>query len=224
MTQRKVSEPTQDEYGYDIHPAFGLIQAHRISSAPGAVLFDSDIRHEYFMRVTIFEAHRKRDHHHDRSHTGRVLMEVDMSEAQWASFVSSPNTYGVPCTITARSDDYFVDSLPFQPRLQESMREVHGAAEQAFAKIKEARDAYEALPNTPAKPKKEALSTLHWAIEHATSNVDFAAKSLGEHVENVVQRARNDIETMMVNKAQQMGLTPGQLGVTLELEAGDSDA
>lgn len=52
-------------------------------------------------------------------------------------------------------------------------------------------------------------------------NVAFAARSLNEHAENVVQRARADIEAMVLSKATQLGLDPADLGTVPQLETGD---
>jgi hypothetical protein len=60
-------------------------------------------------------------------------------------------------------------------------------------------------------------------IDNAPSNMEYAAVSLSEHAENVVQKARHDIEAMVVNKAQQLGIDPAELTMP-ELEAGDEGA
>ena len=71
--------------------------------------------------------------------------------------------------------------------------------------------------------KKSAanLRALEIAIGHMTPNMDFAAKSLTEHAENVVQRARADVEAFVVQKATQLGLNPADLGGLAELTVGD---
>jgi hypothetical protein len=51
------------------------------------------------------------------------------------------------------------------------------------------------------------------------TRMEFAAQSLSEHAENVVQRARADIEAVVMVKAQQLGLNPGDLGIPPQLEA-----
>lgn len=45
---------------------------------------------------------------------------------------------------------------------------------------------------------REAMRRLLAAIDNAAPNVDFASKQLVEHTENVVQKARADIEAMVV--------------------------
>jgi hypothetical protein len=226
MTQRETVPPTTDSYGSEVHPAFGQISASRMTvgggPGAGAVLFDSDLKHQHTVRITVQRAVRKRNLNQDWIHeTGPDLIEVELSEAQWASFVSSMNTSGVPCTIRATETDHRVPELPYDPRLAHSMAEVKGAAVATFGKIREARDAYEKAleEKAPAKVRNEALRALHYAIENSGASLTFAAKTLVEHTENVVQRARADIEAMVAAEATRLGLEAGQASGLLELPA-----
>lgn len=217
---RDIESPTTNEYGDDVHPAFGMIGAARGSSTPGQVLFDSDIRHQHTVTIRISRGVRRRDLHRDWVHGGvNELLEVEMSEAQWASFVSTMNMgSGVPCTIRRTENDRQVPALPYDPRLAHTMDEVKGKATETFRAIKAAMDAYDALdPKASAKEKRAALDAIRDAVRNAEANVAFAAKSLTEHAENVVQRARADIEAMVTDKAAQLGLTPGQAAGLVEL-------
>lgn len=217
--------PTQDEHGDDVHPAFGAITAHRITSTPGSVLFDSEIQHNHFVRVTVSPMTRSRHLNRDWLHPRLTpLIEVDMSEAQWASFVSSMNTSAVPCTIRATESNRDVPGLGFAPRLALSAAETRSAAERAFEEIKQAMATLEGLdPKAGAKARREAMRNLHYAIENAPGKVAFAAKSLTEHTENVVQKARADVEAMVVNHAQQLGIDPAQALLAIEVGPGKAE-
>jgi hypothetical protein len=217
---RPVVEPVV-EGRYETHPAFGHIYVNRVSSNPGAVLFDSDIKHQHYMTLRLSTAERKRDLSQDWINPRERLFEVAMSEAQWASFVSSVGSSGVPCTIVSTPDQHRVPGLPFAPRTAESMAEVRGAADKAYGKIKAALTQYENTPSVPKKAKDAALSNLHLAIHHATADVAFVGKSLVEHTENVVQCARADIEAMVVQHAQQIGIDPANVTAPLILESGN---
>lgn len=210
---RETQKPTLDERGDETHPAFGLIGASRVSnSPPGATLFDSDIRHAHTVIVRIKAATRKRDLNRDWIHGRREFVEVEMSEAQWASFVSSMNSGdGVPCTIRRNGEQLIVPDLPYDPRLAHSIDEVRSAAHRAVAEIGEAFEAYKAH-KTAAN-----LRALRIAIDHVEPNTTYAAQSLTQHAENVVQKARADIEAFVVNKAQQIGLDPATVSSPLEL-------
>lgn len=218
----ETAAPTINERGDEAHPAFGRIAAARLSSTPGQVLFDSDITHQHTVRITVQGAVRRRDLHHDWIHeSGPAIVEVELSEAQWASFVSSMNTSGVSCTIRQTLADHQIPGLAYDPRLAHSMTEVKTAATATFAKIAAALADYEAAVEAKAGAKvlREKLRVLHFAIEHTEGNLAFAARSLSEHAENVVQKARADIEAMVGAEAQRLGLTGGQAQGLLELPA-----
>jgi hypothetical protein len=215
---REVIEPTVNEDGDERHPAFGLISASRVSSSPGASLFDSEIQHQHYVTVRISTCVRKRDLNRDWLFGDRApFVEVAMSEAQWAQFVSSMNAgQGTACTIQRREDGD-VPGVPYAPRLEKSMDEVHGAADKALEQIRAAFAAYQ------ERKTVGNLRSLESAIRNAPSNMRFAAKSLTEHAENVVQKARADIEAMVVNKAQQLGVEAGDLGGVAQIAAPADD-
>jgi hypothetical protein len=210
---REVQQPTVNEDGYESHPAWGMIGASRVSSSPPATLFDSDIKHQHFVTVRISAAERKRSLNRDWLHPQEQDIEVAMSEAQWASFVSSMNTgSGVPCTIEQRGRER-MPAMPHEPRLAESMDEVRNAGTKALAHIREA------FAKVEEKPNKGNIKDLRHAIENAPANMGFAAESLSEHAENVVQKARADIEAMVLSKAAELGVDPAD--VTPQLTSGE---
>lgn len=213
---REIATSTTNQHGDETHPAFGMIGASRgLTSQPGATLFDSDIQHAHTVTVRIATATRKRDLNHDWNHRDREFVEVEMSEAQWASFVSSMNSgTGVPCTIRRRENDWDIPGLPYEPRLAESMAEVRSAGDRALAEIREA------FKVAQEKPTKTNMKTLEARINNVTPNMEFAARSLSEHAENVVQKSRADLEAIVIVKAHQLGLTPADLGGVPQLESG----
>lgn len=219
MSKRTTEPPVTDEDGYEKHPAFGLIGANRYQvggAGGGSILFDSDVRHGHTVGIKVYAAQRRRDLHRDWIGTDNrmPIVEVEMSEAQWASFVSSMgHGDGVPCTIRTAHEDHLIPGLTPEQRLQESMDEVRGAADKMMAEIQEAFAAF--------KEKRSAanLKTLESKINNAAPNVAFTAKSLTEHAENVVQRARFDIEAMAVAAAEHRDLEAGSVQVP-ELEGG----
>lgn len=216
--RRKPQSPKLNEKGYETHPAWGLIGASRVSSGGrGATLFDSDIQHQHFVMVRLSRAERRRNLMHDYKHGSEQIVEIAMSEAQWASFVSTMNVgQGVPCTIESIGRKQ-VPGVEYEPRLAVSMEEVQDAATQALKQIQEALDDY--LDHKTVKK----LRTLEMLIRNAPANMRFAADSLSEHAENVVQRARADIEAMVVSKAEQLGIDPADITTTPLLDNPDKE-
>lgn len=209
--------PTLHEDGHESHPAWALIGVSRVSSSPpGATLFDSDIQHQHSMVMTISRAERRRDLKRDWFHGREKLIEVQMSEAQWASFISSPNAgQGVPATLRRFGKDWNVPGVPYEPRLRASLDEARNAAQEAFQEIQDAFAAYD--EHRTAKNRRNLEAT----IKNAPANVSFAAKSLSEHAENVGQRMRADIESMVIAKAEQLQIPPEDLLDVKLLEEGN---
>lgn len=208
------TDPVTDEDGDERHPAFGLISVHRISASPGEVVFQSDLRHPEYVRIDVHEATRKRDLAHDWVHPGKVVCEVSMSMAQFASFVASGGTSGVPCTIEfTGGGEHGTGHRPGlnpAPRLQASLAEVRDAAGRVYAGVQEALARYEeALADTgkgSAARHRAALASLRSTLANAAPSMEFAARSLDRHAEEVVERSRADIEAMMVRTAERLGI------------------
>lgn len=217
MPKNRTDLVTHD--GEEQHPAFGIIGVHRIHATPGEVLFQSDLRHAEFIRVTVHEAVRKRDLRHDWVHSGKMVCEVSMSLAQFASFVTSGGTEGVPCTIeytaSGGNEPGQRPGLNPDPRLALTADEVRAAADIAYGSIQAALGAYEATLTDSGKgsaaARREALRTLHHAIGNAAANVAYATKTLDEHAEAVVEKSRADIEAMMLRMAERLSVPPSEI-------------
>lgn len=210
------TDPVTGEDGDESHPAFGLVSVHRISATPGEVLFQSDVRHSEYIRLEVHEATRRRDLKHDWVHPGKLVCEVSMSMAQFASFVASGGTIGVPCTIEfTAGGDHGTGQRPGlnpAPRLALTADEVRASANRAYGTIQAAFRAYEETLADSGKgsaaTRRAALRNLQSAIANAAPNVAYAAKRLDEHAEEVVERSRADIEAMVTRMAERHGISP----------------
>lgn len=81
------------------HPAYGQIGASRTYGG-GRALYGSDFRHNSSVTIRISESEVTRDLSRDWPHATREIVEVTLSEAQWATFVSSLNMgEGTQCTL-----------------------------------------------------------------------------------------------------------------------------
>src|SRR4029079_12547459 len=105
MTNIPFEKPPRTEGGShdrfeETHPAYILVGASRVSSTPGAVLFGSDFRHQHYITITIAKATYNRGLSNDWYFGNKQLIQIALSEAQWATFVSSLNVgQGVPATL-----------------------------------------------------------------------------------------------------------------------------
>lgn len=185
------------------HPAFGQISVSRISGR--RALYGSDFMHDRFVRVAIGPSVLQRDLSHDWYFRSQTVIEVDLSEAQWATFVSSFNVgEGVPCTI-ARDHNGGVPAFPLRDSGQEYKIETDAKLSECIRLVDEAIAAVDAAGLT--KPKRDALlAPLRRAHQHLSCNLPFVAKSFGEHMETRVEKAKVEVEAYISGAINRAGL------------------
>lgn len=183
MSRSPSQEPAIDtELGEEAHPAFGVAVVMRRSGG-GRSLFQSDLRHNETISLSVHEATRKRNLNHDWVHPGRELVEIEMSLAQWGSLVSSMGLgSGVPVTIRRTEHDRYVPEIPHQPRTAENLREVREVTDRMYGEVKTATAAlHEAIHEKKGvRATKEALGALENAVAQVGSNAQFTVDSLVE--------------------------------------------
>lgn len=205
------------------HPAFAQIGASRVQGHTS--LYDSDFVHQHYMTITIrsSELHRSlnRDWHFGRSE----LIEVALSESQWATFVSAPNVgMGVPCTLS-HINGRSVPGLPDPAsRVDQFSTEIVGKLSETVKLLDGALRDLGELGLSKAKQERMA-ATLETVRRELKSNLPFVAKQFSEHMETTVEKAKQEIHGYMTNVVQRAGLaalTKGDL--PLQIEVGNDAA
>lgn len=202
--QREQIDTSFGEYT-ERHPAYALIGASRITrmgggGGGGQVLFGSDFRHDGFVRIAIRKAHLTRDISHDYIHgSGRgTLIEVDLSEAQWATFVSTMNVgEGVPCTLESLDNKDIPEIVPDTDRRDQLRGEIDDTMQDAIKAIEAVRD---------AAPNKKLRDLAETALRELNANLPYVAKSYDEHAEVTVERAKMEVAAYVARQIQRAGL------------------
>lgn len=188
---------------YIEHPAFGMIRASRVSG--NASLFGSDFVHHNYVTITICKAKTRRELSTDWDFAGDELIEVNLSEAQWATFVSSMNVgSGVTCTI----DHILGEYLPFLPQPEQSNQQFKDEMQQQMADMqKELQSMASTLEGAISKTKATELKTrMERLSSRLTGNLGFVAKQFDEHMERITEKAKIEINAHAINLVHQAGL------------------
>jgi hypothetical protein len=231
MSTRPIQEPeVTEETGpgglkqtVSRHPAFGQIGASRVSGS--RALYASDFRHNAFMTIRIARSELRRDLSRDWHFARDELIEVALTEAQWATFVSAPNIgSGVPCTIQ-HIDRAMVPGLPDPASRVDQFRS------EMEAKLAKGIDGLKAmlaeidglgLPKGKAAYLKGGIEAL---LRDLSSNLPFVASQFSEHMEETVEKAKAEVHGYMTQALQRAGLEAlgGSLPLRIEgrTEGGD---
>lgn len=204
---REIQQPTTDERGYQTHPAFGTATVMRPSGL-GSVLFQSDIKHQHTVTLTIAHADRKRDLNRDWVHSGKQIIEIEMSQAQWAELVASGGIGGgVPVTIRQDASG-LVPGLPYQPRTEASRQEVANAVQKMLGDLVEKVENLKSASDSKAgvKAMREAIRQVDLAVAGAANRAVFATQSMEEAIETMVANATADINATIADAAARKGL------------------
>jgi hypothetical protein len=209
-------EPTVEvrgelESSIERHPAYAQIGAMRVSG--GAYLYGSDFRHQHYITIQIHDSELHRELSGDRPMAHQRLIEIAMSEAQWATFVSSLNQGGgVQCTLEYTRDAGLVPPIvqPKDRRLQFS-QEMKERFDMAVGALKTLAAQIDEAPLS-GKKKKALKDQLRVAEMNLAPNMDFVAERFDEHMEKTVEKAKSEVNAYaqhMMGGLAQMALKDG---------------
>ena len=224
---RTVEEPTitprkgpgnSDELEYT-HPAYAQIEVSRVSGG-NVTLYDSDFKHNHYMVLRVQPSRMMRHLNKDWHHSGHnPMIEVAMSESQWATLVSSLNMGGgVPCTLQ-RFDGKNIPSIPapiarhdqYAGEIKEDLAEAVAEMDALDKLIEES-----GLSKTKAAALREKVRSARSTL---TSSIPWIVESADKHMEKTVERGKQEVQGYMLGMIQRAGLeqlTGGVLPLQIE--------
>lgn len=219
LTVPDTHRPHSEHRTTTTHPAYAQIHASRVNGMVD--LYGSDFTHHQFITVSIRRSSLDRDLSNDWVHPGEELIEVQMSEAQWAAFVSSLNMGGgVQCTL----NHFDGNGVPQLPRPKSRQDQFSKEMKQTFADAaKELRDLKQTIESMglPKGKTNTILDSLNKVGASFTSSAPFVAEQFGEHMEEVVEGVKAEAHGYMTNLLLRAGLDALATQLPLALENKD---
>lgn len=211
MSRAPIEMPVEREVGDRTevtHPAFGMISASRFSAQPGVTLHGSDFTHGHAISLRIAPSRVTRDLSTDRHHAHSLpYIEVQMSESQWATFVSTLNVGdGVPCTVEYVNGKE-VPNLPPRNTRGSFDKEMTARLAELTEKVKAAMQKVEAdLSGLSGKKRESVLAELRSLAQEVESNLPFVANQFDRHMERTVEKAKAEVAGYIQNETRRAGL------------------
>lgn len=196
------------------HPAFGVVtMAHQQGGRN--VLFGSDVVHPGTVSIQIKTAELNRSSSRDwySSVGGEVLIEFEMSHAQFVDFVSSPGRgEGTPVTlsIVRKGPVEFVPAIKMVESKTDSLkRQIEKEVLEKIQDISERIAAVEAHLDSGKLSKKELreqINEMKHMVRNMPSNLGYAVSCAKETVDDIATSAKVDVESFLASRVRALGL------------------
>jgi hypothetical protein len=208
----------------ETEPAWGVVQ---ISAPQGGAreLFGSLLKHDRTVCLKISGAKRYRELHREWIMEDQLLVELELSQAQWAHMVSSiGNGSGTPCTIRYREGEHTSLSSSGMANQKDYADEMKDTAKKAMDKVSGAEKKLREFISPGSKPPTKAqlvelVNMLSMASQDVVCNMPFVVESLEEVMDSIVTEAKSEIHAHM----EQMKATAGLPSDTKLIETKEED-
>ena len=191
------------------HESFGIVRICRTSGGDG-VLFGSSIRHYNTIRLEVCPGQVTRSLNENRYRpSGRPIVEVEMSQSQFADLITSMNQgEGVPCTIRRLGNDQVEKCPETNTRLQfeaEFTEKTRDIVQRACDLVDEADELLQ--KKSLRKAERESLmGTLRQLVMELRSNIPFVHSQFNEAMDKTVKEAKGEVEAYLTSALTGLGL------------------
>lgn len=186
------------------HPAYAQVAIHHVQGS--AYLYGSDFEHHNYVTLTIKGSEMHRDLARDWHFEKEVIVEIAMSEAQFATMISAPNRSGVPCTLQYKGNE-MISGLPRRDSTKLYNAEIERKLDSTVAALKKQRDEIkDAVIKLPKKVQEQILGPIEKAISEIAHNTPFVMQSFDEHMEESIEKAKVEVNAYVTNTVMRAGL------------------
>ena len=187
-------------------------------------MYGSKLKHNYYIVLTVSRSALTRDLSQEWYHPTEEIIEVRMSENQFAQMITSLNRgTGSPCTIQ-RVQGKRIEDPKHTIETETIRKEFKRATENVTTQLREALRKLDELTSPGVKVSKSTVASLKESIAAAVSGVDssmpFIIGQFEEAIDDTVASAKNDIEAYATH--MMVGLTNSSQVVKM-LEGPKSD-
>lgn len=183
-----------DDTKTETHPSYGFIRMNRVQGG-GGQLFMSPLRHDHRISIEIGPADYQRSLSCDGHSSGRPVIRIEMSDEQFARFITSGSTHaGTPCTIT-RLNDQMIAPPPGEVKSEKWYEEMRRTAEKAVAELSALRVDLEAICAKAPKAVRHAIDQRLSAVERQVGDhMPWVVQAMHEGMDKIKNSAKIEFE------------------------------
>lgn len=185
----------------------GMISWHRSMGTP-KLLFGTEIQSTPII-LKISKASEQRNLSRNWYHENGQIIEIEMSPVQWAEFLTSGNTSGVPCTINYLYGKKMSNPNPseitnqYDKEIEESFNEFDNSFKRVAQVIKSTLDSNKPMGK---KTMEELLNIVDTLRKNTVANVKFVKNSFKEDMNEMVTKAKAEFNAYIENRVHEIGI------------------
>ena len=188
----------------ETHPAYGMLAFSRRQGGK-TNLFGSSIQHQNTIAMTLRHGEVCRGLSNDWYHGNDTIVEVEMSQAQFAEAITSMNMgSGVPVTIRYQENVGYLERPDFKGKKDqyndELKEQLNKANADTKALIEEVKEMFATKKSIGKGDREEILETLNKIYANINHNVSFVYKQFNEQVDKTIVEAKSEIEAFCQSK------------------------
>ena len=212
------------------HPSYVTVGFSRYTGSTGPMFGSSLKSHPSGVRLRVYRAYREHDLASDHyfSATRHPLIEVDLTEVQFATLVSTLNVGdGTPATLRYLNGE---GNIPHPPATDGEAEKVASGfpskAKDVARKLSAARELTRSLLAQPRVTKadlQQVLAEIDAAVMEISANMPFVEKMFREAMERTVVAAKVEVDAFVTGVIVRTGLTVLREYGSKLLESGGED-
>ena len=179
----------------------GMVSWFKSYNASPRNLFGTEIKTGNPITLRINKAEEIRDLSRNWYHSKEQIVEIELSPLQWAEFLTSGNTSGVPCTIK-----YIGKQKMSEPKNTEMFNDYNDEVEKNFNEFKEIENVVKNAIDSKKPMGMKDLSSLLTMIHNVMVNVDFVKDSFKEDMNEIVGKAKAEFNAYVENRIHEIGI------------------
>lgn len=194
------------------HESYAVAGFSRISHGGATPLFGSSIGHNntIMFRVHTAEEIRSTDLSYDRYFPREQLIEIEMSQTQFAEMITTLNHgVGVPVTLRYFNGKPVDGEPPVENKRAQHRKEFKQKMIKFANTLKEDKNKLKSFLNKP-KLSKEDKRLMTLMFDHLTTNIEsnipFFEKMFEEQMDKTVTEAKGEVEAFIDNAVTRTGL------------------
>lgn len=191
------------------HESYGMVTVHRGYGNKSRALFGSSIKHANTIRLAIDTAKHDRDLNNDYFHSKRNIIQIELSEAQFAQMITNFNNEGTPCTIRRVMGSNMEEPL-FISKVEQFNNEfsnkMHNLSEDMKGLVEDSLGILNDKKSINKGDREFIASAINRLIMNVEKNIPFVNEQFAEQIDGVVHEAKSAIESFLEQKIKEKGL------------------